>query len=345
MDETLDRIHPHWVEEYHLRDQAYERLSLPASRLLSPARFDLFAKLFYIRNRKRRPRLALRVYLESLRALVPFGKEWGAEKEKGSFAAHIKAFNRLIDSFSAKGFDPGMSLIPVGKDDILLDGAHRTAILSYSGKDAAICRFSSVPGMPFPYTYFLQRGMSCHAADLAALEGMRWLDGLRVLILWPEAGSAQADGITSFYRRDYSLSDKDLARLRPMIAPHGPAAAAPAGSGGVLSLILFIPAPGQTVPAGEGCQLLEDRAEMTRAAELLLTGKGRKQWYKGGGIRSQFRSAIEGLRDRIDAGRRFRWNRRDLWKAQMRNHPVYSQGCLWRSLRFLAGLLRKIKRS
>ena len=82
MSDALDLIQPHWVEKYHLRDHEYEVFSLPAAELLTPLRFDLFAKLYYIRNRKVRPRLARRVYYESLRALVPLGKEWGQEEEK-----------------------------------------------------------------------------------------------------------------------------------------------------------------------------------------------------------------------------------------------------------------------
>ena len=74
-----DLIHPVWIAKYNLAGRQGQIITLPARELLTHKRFDLFAKLWYIRHRKDRPALAKRVYCESLRSIVPHGKEWGKE--------------------------------------------------------------------------------------------------------------------------------------------------------------------------------------------------------------------------------------------------------------------------
>ena len=171
---TLDKlIHPVWIKMYGLDQLEGEVISLPARQLLTPKRFDLFAKLFYIRHRKDRPCLARRVYLESLRSIIPSGKEFGKEEEKNSFKVHISVFDKLIDSFQSGDFDSSVSLVPVS-GDFIIDGAHRVAALAFWGKDVTVCKFVCEPQVIFDYSYFLERWMSTHVADLVAKESLNW---------------------------------------------------------------------------------------------------------------------------------------------------------------------------
>ena len=182
-----ERIHPVWIAKHHLKDHQGKVITLPARELLTHNRFDVFAKLWYIRHRNDKPTLAKRVYLESLRSLVPHGKEWGKEKEKNSFSSHIKDYDKLIDSISQGGYDDSVSLVPVGEDNILLDGAHRTAALAYYGKDVTICKFDTVKGDLYGYSYFRERGISALVERIIAREMIDWLPGLKIILVKPEA--------------------------------------------------------------------------------------------------------------------------------------------------------------
>ena len=68
MKTIIQRLQPHTVSIYHLTDDVVEEQVVDARSLLNPTRFDLFAKLYYIRNRKENPTEAERIYKEHIRA-------------------------------------------------------------------------------------------------------------------------------------------------------------------------------------------------------------------------------------------------------------------------------------
>ncbi len=278
MSDALDLIQPHWVEKYHLRDHEYEVFSLPAAELLSPLRFDLFAKLYYIRNRKVRPRLARRVYYESLRALVPLGKEWGQEEEKSSFAVHFKVFDALIDSFESAEFDPGVSLVPIGKNHVLLDGAHRVSTLAYFGKDVTVSYFPDVVGDNYPYTLFLGHGMSRRSMDLVALEGIRLLEGINVLCVRPGAEEPDLSGTKVFYHRIIKLARNHYVKY-----------------------VFFIPEAGWRLPEDSQVSLITEKESVKNVSEQVLTWKGRREIYKDGPLSFFVSRMMESLDCRLKA--------------------------------------------
>ncbi|MBR5175503.1 MAG: hypothetical protein IKW89_06190 [Bacteroidales bacterium] len=278
MSDALDLIQPHWVEEYHLRDYEYEVLSLPAAELLTPLRFDLFAKLYYIRNRKVRPRLARKVYYENIRALVPLGKEWGQEQVKSSFAAHFKAFDALIDSFETSDFKPDVSIVPIGKDHVLLDGAHRVSTLAYYGKSVTVSYFPGVEGECYPYTFFLGHGMSRRAADLVALEGIRYIEGMNALLLRPGEDEPDLGGAKVFYHRIIKLAWNCYYKY-----------------------VFFVPEAGWQPPKDAYVTFFTDKESVKRVSELVLTWKGRRRCYKGGSLSFFVSRILESLDGRLKA--------------------------------------------
>lgn len=277
MSEALDLIQSHWVEKYHLRDHEYEVFSLPAAELLTPLRFDLFAKLYYIRNRKVRPRLARRVYYESLRALVPLGKEWG-QKEKNSFAVHFKVFDALIDSFESAEFDPGVSMVPIGKNHVLLDGAHRVSTLAYYGKDVTVSYFPDVVGDNYPYTLFLWHGMSRRAMDLVALEGIRLLDGMNVLCVVPGEEVPDLSGTKVFYHRTIKLARNHHVKY-----------------------VFLIPETDWQLPENSQVSLITEKESVEIVSEQVLTWKGRQEIYKGSRFSFYVNRVLESLDCRLKA--------------------------------------------
>lgn len=305
MADVFDLIHSSWIEKYDLRNHEYEIISLPATELLSCGRFDLFAKLFYIRNRGTRPSLAKRVYLESLHVLVPFGKEWGKEEEKSSFAIHVRAFNDLINEFRSGDFNPSVSVVPIGKDKVLLDGAHRVATLAYYGKDVTVCSFSAVEGLVFPHPSFLESGrITGYVMDLIALEGIRWLKGMDILISWSGTFQGSA-GPKELYRKDYTLSQKEYSTLRSLAgSPLSGICHSDNGSYHI-SFVLFIPESGTGNINEADCQVVTEKEAVENLAKLFLTREGRDKWRRGGGALGKISCLLDDFSDRIRTLYRF----------------------------------------
>ncbi len=277
-EDPLSLIHPVWIKKHGLDKLHGEVKKVPAAILMHPCRFDLFAKYYYIRCRKTSPLKAKRVYLESLRCLVPFGKEYGKEEEKSSFAKHFEVFDGLIDTFASEEFDPSFSLVPVGADNVILDGAHRVATLSFYKKNIWVCEFSYAIGDCFDYDYFISHWMSEYVADLTAFEGMCFLKGMAVLCVWrnnyeiiPEMGRV-------FYQRSFTVNQKEYSKLRSIIEPDWKETWNEDGRH-VDVRFVFLHSPfGLEVIEPDSMTIITGDEAVRRVSSIVLTRKGRKAW-------------------------------------------------------------------
>lgn len=178
----------HTVDLYHLTEKEYEIKTLPARQLLSVRRFDLFAKLFYIKYRHTDPDLALKIYKEHIKTFNPDLKEPGREDKQG-LEDFVTAFNRLIDYFKENEFNPDISLVPIDEKEIILDGSHRLAALAYYNKNITVAKFKGTDAVAdFDYDYFLKRGLPVATSDRIVLEGLHFAENLHIACLWPKMG-------------------------------------------------------------------------------------------------------------------------------------------------------------
>lgn len=184
-------LQQHTIDIYQLREKNYQIETVPARSLLHISRFDLYAKLFYIRNRNNKATLAEKVYIEHIKAFNPDGKEPGRE-DKNGYASFLTTFNHLIDYFEKNDFDPTISVIPVSENGIILDGSHRIATLAFYNKEVQIARFNNVyPKCMFNADYFINRGLSWNIADTIASEILNWNNDILVACLWPKIGNKE----------------------------------------------------------------------------------------------------------------------------------------------------------
>lgn len=184
----LSLFQQHTVDLYHLAEKEYEIKTIPARKLLSVQRFDLFAKLLYIKYRYTDPALALKTYKEHIKAFNPDLKEPGRTDKQG-LPDFITAFNQLINYFSENDFDPNISLIPVDENGTILDGSHRLAALAYYNKNITIAQFKNTFSIAdFDYSYFQSRGLSVATSDRIVLESLSYLNNLHIACLWPKMG-------------------------------------------------------------------------------------------------------------------------------------------------------------
>lgn len=185
----LELLQQHTVNIYALKEQQYIRKKIKARRLLTADRFDLYAKLCYIRNREDHPIVAQKVYKEHILAFNPDGKEPGRE-DKDGVDDFIQVFDELIDHFEKNEFDASISIVPVDKNNNPLDGSHRVAALAYFDKEVTVLEFPNVVGKTaFDYQYFLKRGLPVSCADAIAREIVHYSSQLHLACLWPKMGN------------------------------------------------------------------------------------------------------------------------------------------------------------
>lgn len=189
----VSKFQEHTVRLYCLDNSPYTIETVDARSLLVVERFDLFAKLFYVEFRETKAELARKIYIEHIKAFNPDAKEPGREDKK-SFQDFVSSFNALIDNFRDGEFDDTVSIVPVDKNGIILDGAHRVSALAYYNKKVRIARFSDVECVcRFDYKYFKLRGLSWLTCDFIANYMVKWCKNLYVACLWPRLSSQQKD--------------------------------------------------------------------------------------------------------------------------------------------------------
>ncbi len=166
------------IQTYSLGDKPFlVEHSVDARSLLCENRFDLFAKLFYIRHHtdKAMRHIARWVYLSHIVCFNPDGIEPGSTR-KTTPEIFLRSFDDLIETFSLDDFNPDLSLVPVDKNGVIIDGAHRICALAAEGKSLSVVRF---PTMASPWVFdrhfFTARKMDLYAVALISTEMHRWL--------------------------------------------------------------------------------------------------------------------------------------------------------------------------
>ncbi len=295
-EDPLSLIHPVWIKKHGLDKLHGEVKKVPAAILMRPTRFDLFAKYYYIRNRKTSPFRAKRVYYENLRCLVPFGKEHGKEEEKNTFAKHFEVFDSLIDTFSSEEFDPSCSLVPVGADNLLFDGAHRVATLAFYKKDIWICEFASVVGDNYDYAYFTSRWMSDFAADLTAFEGMCFLKGMAILCVWHDNYEVIPEMGRVFYQRSFTVNQKEYSKLRSIIEPDWKETWNEDGRHVDVRFVFLHSLSGLEVIEPDSMTIISGDDSVLRVSSIVLTRKGRTTWRSWCGVMAVISESFSSFR-------------------------------------------------
>ena len=96
--------------------------------LISQYRYDVFIKYYYVQAylTKKDYELAKKIYLNHIMSFNNFKEPDGRKNNAKDF---IKNFNNLIDSI--KNTDINKTIIPVTKNEEIIDGAHRLSIALY----------------------------------------------------------------------------------------------------------------------------------------------------------------------------------------------------------------------
>ncbi len=193
----ISKLQPHTVSIYNLQDKRCTIEQVPARQLLLSLKFDVFAKLYYITHREKDFEGALKLYIEHIKAFNPDGKEPGRE-DKTTLKDFVTSFDALIETIRTKGFDKEVSLIPIDRDGVSLDGSHRIAAAAFFNEDVVVAKFPEVQRKcEFDYSYFIRRGLRREYADAIMFEMLNWKNNIYVACLWPKlAGKKKEEAKT-----------------------------------------------------------------------------------------------------------------------------------------------------
>lgn len=161
---------------------------IDARKLIVPERIDLVAKWLYIdfRERKLQSPFAADLYKEHLAAFSMGTFNEPGSPEKDSLDKYLDTFDALIDEIKENGFDDTKSLVPVGNDNIILDGAHRVAACAYFGKPIKIIRFPDI-NRNFDCNFFTSRGLNQKHLDALTVEYCKLKSNTYGICIWQKA--------------------------------------------------------------------------------------------------------------------------------------------------------------
>jgi len=142
-----------------------------ARELLVPQRIDLIAKYKYVEHFEKGYDLVFikKVYKEHIEAFSFGTFSEAGNPTKNTFSKYVETFEFLIKDIKCNGLDPQKSVIPVGKNDVILDGAHRTAIAAYFNLDVPIIRFPEIE-VNYDSEFFKIRKLDTRILDFLVYE-------------------------------------------------------------------------------------------------------------------------------------------------------------------------------
>ncbi len=172
---------------------------------LKQKRFDLIFKYLYLKNKskdiKTQTLLSLifdmfhrkddnifdfytDLYVKHIRAFNGFHEENPSDgKPKESKEDFINSFDNLYKNMSKKGFDKKISMIPVGENGDIVDGAHRLVCAAFLGLDVDVIRVSRAN--TFNYQFFQKNGLDPCFADYATMEYVKLNPNAYIVNLQP----------------------------------------------------------------------------------------------------------------------------------------------------------------
>ncbi len=163
--------------------------------LLVPERFDVVAKCIYARwkDKKQHSDWGRTVYANHILA-INGGVESRSDPlklaedyPKISMDDFYASYDTVLESIKHRGFNSTGKTLPVSRDGVLLDGAHRAAACIYYQKQPIADIYAVTKPFSYSYDYFDKRGLDADVLDFMAVEYVLLRPDCYVLLVWPSA--------------------------------------------------------------------------------------------------------------------------------------------------------------
>jgi hypothetical protein len=168
-----------------MKDNISNTKEINAIDFLSSNRLDIVAKYLYVKFfiKKIDSNFGLDIYLSHIDSFNGFVEN--DESKKIGKDEFISTFNSLIESIKINGYDPD-SFIPISKNNIILDGAHRIAASIYFDEKVNTVS-TNFENKIFDYKFFKDMGLKEEFLDAMAYEYIKLKKNTFMVLVWPSA--------------------------------------------------------------------------------------------------------------------------------------------------------------
>lgn len=219
------------VNEYKVNtDRDYEVFDIDAKELINDRRIDLMIKYIYIDCKEKGINFdfAKEMYIKHIEAFSKGTYTEPGSPEKNSIEKYLNDFDKLIYDIKHNGFNPEISLVPIGKNNELLDGSHRVACAAYFNKKVRVIKFPYIERR-FGYDFFRTTLLDDKYLDYAAAEYCHIKNDVYVACIWPKAKDKDKrflaeklfnDRFKVVYKKSVKLNYKGIKNLMIQIYGH-----------------------------------------------------------------------------------------------------------------------------
>ncbi len=155
-------------------------------------RMDIGILLYYIDSKIKNYDRKKSIYLYKKRIeIVTKGSfsEIGNEK-KNTFKSYLDVFDSLISDFQNNNFVTTKSLIPIDRENFLLDGSHRVACSIYFNRPIQIAKFNEVSTGVKIDKFWLNINFGSLESNFIFLFIQKYSKNIRAFIFWPKSKSS-----------------------------------------------------------------------------------------------------------------------------------------------------------
>lgn len=155
-------LNDQFIKTYGIHEQTpHIEKEVDAIELLSARRLDLVAKYAYILYKQRgyASDYAEKVYHHHIDILTQGTFHEFGDSDKNSYEKFITVFDSLMEDIKTHGFDSTKSLVPLSKDMVPLNGAHRISCCLYFHQKIRVICFPEINPVNLNYQFFRKKGM------------------------------------------------------------------------------------------------------------------------------------------------------------------------------------------
>ncbi len=214
--EWRDRFSTYLIRQIpSIREGRYNVVKdVETEKLLVSQRFDLAAKFLYIdyKEGKLERSFAEEVYGKHIEAFSGGRYLEPGNKDKYSLDQFMEKYNQIIKDIGTEGFDDKISLIPVGTNGAITDGAHRVASALFYNKRVSIAVLED-ECVNYDYMYFRRHRLS---EELLGYMAIRFIEAIKndnvfFACLWPRCPKDYKDEIKKrLIEESEVIFDKDI---------------------------------------------------------------------------------------------------------------------------------------
>jgi hypothetical protein len=167
------------------RDADLQVYEIDPLKIIDQRRFDIMAKYIYglFIKEKIKSDFGYRLYEDHMWIFNRYDEDDGSGKK--GIESFIRSFSYTLNSIESKGFDDEISLLPVGKNFALLDGAHRlSAALLYNEKIKVVKVNDS--DVNYNYQFFKQKGLLTRWSDPMAYQYCKLKKNTFIVVIFPD---------------------------------------------------------------------------------------------------------------------------------------------------------------